>query len=70
MGHLSNEDMSTLLAALVHDQLRLVVFNHISAENNNPALVLEMARRAMRNSRAELVVAQQHQPTPVFEVAP
>ncbi|MEA3364234.1 MAG: MBL fold metallo-hydrolase [Candidatus Hydrogenedentes bacterium] len=70
MGHLSNTDMSALLASLVHERLRLVVFNHVSAENNDPKLVLEIARRVMQNCAAELVVAEQHQPTRIFEVLP
>lgn len=70
IGHLSNMDMSALLAKLVHERLRLVVFNHISAENNDPSLVLAMARRVMQTCPAELVVAEQHYPTRLFEVLP
>lgn len=69
-GHLSNADMSVLLSSLAHDSLRLVVLSHISAENNDPALVVETARRAMHPRRVELVVAEQHQPTRLFEVLP
>ncbi|MFO7974382.1 MAG: MBL fold metallo-hydrolase, partial [Candidatus Hydrogenedentota bacterium] len=70
MGHLSNADMSLLLESLLHERLQFVVFNHISAENNDPSLVLETARRVMRTCGAKLVVAEQHQPTPIFEVLP
>ncbi len=70
LGHLSNDDMSALLASLVHERLRLVVLSHISAENNDPARVLEMAHGAMRVCGAQVVVARQDAPTPMFEVLP
>jgi hypothetical protein len=69
-GHLSNPDMSALLASLAHERLRLVVLSHISAENNDPELVFELARRVMHQHGTELVVAQQHHPTRMFEVLP
>ena len=69
-GHLSNEDMSALLASLAHERLRLVVLSHLSEENNDPARVFEMARRAMQPCGAEVVVARQHAPTRMFEVRP
>ena len=69
-GHLSNEEMSALLSSLRHERLRLVVLSHLSEENNDPALVFEMARRAVRPCGAEVVVSQQHAPTRLFEVLP
>lgn len=69
-GHLSNAAMSKLLAGLLHRDLRLVVLVHISAENNDPDLAGEMARRVVRGREVEVVVARQDQPTPLFEVLP
>lgn len=69
-GHLSNRDMGSLLAALRHDALRLVVLVHISEENNDPELASDIARHVLRGSPAEVVVAHQNTPTPMFEVAP
>ncbi|MGI6459566.1 MAG: MBL fold metallo-hydrolase [Candidatus Hydrogenedentales bacterium] len=69
-GHLSNEAMSALLSSLRHERLRLVVLSHLSEENNDPELVFEMARRAVRPCSAEVVVSQQHVPTRLFEVLP
>ena len=67
-GHLSNPDMNSLLADLLHDELRLVVAVHISRENNTVAKAREMAERVLGSHPAELYIAQQDQPSPVFEI--
>lgn len=69
-GHLSNPDMSSLLAGLMHDRLQLVVLVHISEENNNHELALSLARQALRDHTAQLHVAWQDKPTPLFEIRP
>ena len=69
-GHLSNRDASKLLAHIVHDALRLVVLVHISEENNTKELAQSVAAKAMRGHAAELHVAWQDRPTPVFEIRP
>lgn len=70
-GHLSNPDMNSLLAKVLHDDLQLVVIVHISQENNTEEQARSMAERVLRkrNSAAKLVVAGQDRPTPVFEIA-
>jgi phosphoribosyl 1,2-cyclic phosphodiesterase len=70
-GHLSNPDMTSLLAKVLHDDLKLVVLVHVSQENNTEERAKEMAARVLhnQNSSARLVVAAQDRPTPVFEVA-
>jgi phosphoribosyl 1,2-cyclic phosphodiesterase len=68
-GHLSNKAMSSLLAHLAHDALRVVVLVHISEENNTAGLAYRMAERAIRGHRAAIHVAPKHEPTPVFELA-
>jgi phosphoribosyl 1,2-cyclic phosphodiesterase len=67
-GHLSNHDASRLLAHVLHDALRLVVLVHISEENNTKELAQSVAAQAMRGHAAQLHVAWQDRPTPVFEV--
>lgn len=67
-GHLSNEAMNSLLARLLHNELKLVVLVHVSQENNTAALARDMASRVLQNHAAELVVAEQDCPTPMFEV--
>lgn len=67
-GHLSNKEMSSLLAQLAHEALRLVVLVHISEENNTAELAYRMAERAIRGHRAAIHVAPKHQPTPLFEL--
>lgn len=69
-GHLSNHDMNSLLRHLLHDDLQLVVAIHISQENNTEAKARAMALQAMRGHPAELVVAAQDAPTPLFTIEP
>jgi len=69
-GHLSNRDMCSLLANVLHDALKVVVLVHISRENNTHELARSLASQAMRGHCAELHVAGQDGPTPVFEIRP
>lgn len=69
-GHLSNRDAGKLLAHALHDALRLVVLVHISEENNTKELAQSSAAQAMKGHGAELHVAWQDRPTPVFEIRP
>ena len=67
-GHLSNSDMISLLADLVHDALQVVVLVHLSEENNTPERAREMAARVLESHGATLHVAPRDQPTPLFEI--
>ncbi len=69
-GHLSNHDMNSLLRHLLHDDLQLVVAIHVSQENNTADKARAMALQAMRGHPAELFVAAQDAPTPLFSIAP
>ncbi len=68
-GHLSNADMNSLLADLIHDSLQWVVAVHVSQENNTEDLARSMAQRVLGAHPARLVVAQQDEPTPLFDIA-
>ena len=68
IGHLSNQDMCSLLDSLWHEALRTVVLMHVSENNNRPELAHAMAARALRGRDVRLFVAAQDAPTPVFEV--
>ena len=69
MGHLSNHDMSSLLSALLHESLRLVVLVHISEKNNHPDLARTLAAQVIRDRPIHLHVASQVRPTQLFEVS-
>ncbi|HNR32138.1 MAG TPA: MBL fold metallo-hydrolase [Candidatus Hydrogenedentes bacterium] len=70
IGHLSNQDMCSLLADLIHDQLSTVVLVHLSENNNAPEIVRELAENVLRGHPARLYLAEQDRPTPFFEVNP
>lgn len=70
-GHLSNEEACELLEAVHHEQLRSVVFAHLSETNNHPDLVRESCRRLRRSSRWECVrfeVGKQDEIAPGIEL--
>ncbi len=69
-GHLSNQDMSSLLSALLHEGLRTIVLYHISENNNTPEQVRMMAAGVVRGHHAQVYLAEQDRPTPIFEVRP
>jgi phosphoribosyl 1,2-cyclic phosphodiesterase len=69
-GHLSNQDMCSLLSDLLHDALQVVVLVHLSEENNTREHAFEMASRVLDGHEAELFVARQDRPTRVFEIGP
>lgn len=67
-GHLSNEDMCSLLHALLHNDLQHVILVHISENNNSLALVDQRVRGVLKEHRAAVFMATQDAPTPLFEV--
>lgn len=68
-GHLSNHDMCSLLHALLHDALKLVVLVHISEKNNTPDLVRRLAQQVLSSRASTLLhLASQNKPTELFEV--
>jgi phosphoribosyl 1,2-cyclic phosphodiesterase len=69
-GHLSNFDMTTLLASLLHDALQYVVLVHLSHENNTPEIARKLASGVLKQHNALLHVAAQDTPTPLFEITP
>lgn len=69
MGHLSNADMNSLLAHLLHEALRLVVLVHISKENNSVELAKRLAAQVLKGHRASLVLAKQDSPMAMVELS-
>jgi phosphoribosyl 1,2-cyclic phosphodiesterase len=67
-GHLSNEDMCSLLHSLLHDALQHVIVVHISENNNTPALVEQRVRGVLKSHPAGMYLATQDAPTPLFTV--
>ncbi|NIA15179.1 MAG: MBL fold metallo-hydrolase [Nitrospiraceae bacterium] len=67
-GHLSNHAMNSLLSSLLHDGLQQVVIVHVSAENNTPELVEQLAAQVLGDHPAGVYVARQDVPTPMFEI--
>jgi phosphoribosyl 1,2-cyclic phosphodiesterase len=69
-GHLSNADMNSLLADLIHEQLQWVVAVHVSQENNSEDLVRRMAQQVLKEHPAQLIIADQVRPSPMYTILP
>lgn len=69
-GHLSNEQASEMIRAVVGDALRWVVLYHLSETNNLPALAAACVAEELDRvgSSAALLVAQQSEPSTWLEV--
>lgn len=69
-GHLSNQQGADFIARLHHADLAQVVLAHLSEENNDPDLALNLAAGVLEglHSRTGLKVASQHEPTEVIEI--
>lgn len=70
-GHLSNEEACDLLESVHHNEMRCVVFAHLSETNNHPELVVESSQRLRQSKKWECVrfeVAQQDDVSPQIEL--
>ena len=70
-GHLSNDQMATMLTRLAGPDLHTVVLAHLSAKNNRPELALEAARRALAQlgrSDIKVLAASQDDPLEAIQV--
>ena len=69
-GHLSNETAGDFLKELAHPNLEQVVLAHLSETNNLPDLALGVVRERVggRNRALRIIVAGQHEPTPVISL--
>ncbi len=68
-GHLANGDAADFLKELLHDDMKHVVLAHLSETNNDPTLaLLEAKTRIPTEFTDRLHVADQHQPTDLFEI--
>jgi phosphoribosyl 1,2-cyclic phosphodiesterase len=52
-GHLSNDEACQLLETVYHEEMRFVVFAHLSDTNNHPDLVLESSRKLRQSPQWE-----------------
>ena len=62
LGHLSNADAADLIRAVLHSGLRHLVLAHLSETNNDPAITLESARKALgrKGAGVEISLGWQH----------
>ncbi len=69
-GHLSNEDGADFFKKVISDKVRVAVLAHLSETNNTPQLARAEAEKVLPESwDAELTVASQDKPTPLFSLS-
>ena len=71
LGHLSNEEAATLLAATADDACQAVILAHLSEKNNTAALARKAVASALAaagRSRYAMRVAERGGPTPAVEI--
>ena len=68
-GHLSNRQTADALAACGRNGLQHVVLAHISAENNDPELALNSARRALEGRDVQIHLTAQGVPGPYLDLS-
>lgn len=56
-GHLSNDDAASVIESVCHEGLRHIVLVHISRINNDPALSIASAEKALGRSKSRVGVS-------------
>jgi phosphoribosyl 1,2-cyclic phosphodiesterase len=70
-GHLSNDDSMSAVQRMIGADLKMLCLIHLSQKNNHEKIVRDMAARLLAKTgvQLELGIAQQFQPTGLFEIA-
>ena len=70
-GHLSNDDSMSAVQRMIGADSKMLCLIHLSQKNNHEKIVRDMAARLLAKTgvQLELGIAQQFQPTGLFEVA-
>ena len=70
-GHLSNDDAMSAVQRMMGADLKTLCLIHLSQRNNHEKIVRDMAARLLAKTgvQLELGIAQQFEPTGIFEVA-
>ncbi len=70
-GHPSNDDSMSAVQRMIGADMKMLCLIHLSQKNNHETIVRDMAARVVARTGAqlELGIAQQFQPTGLFEVA-
>lgn len=69
-GHLSNEQAVGLVTQVISDKMKNLVLVHLSEINNTPELARNLMQSYLRSINSEVVlsIANQYEPTAIFDV--
>ncbi len=67
-GHLSNATTSKYLKKIVGETTKYVILAHISEKNNTEDLAYECTKKALEETKIEVLIAKQYEESPMIEV--
>ena len=67
-GHLSNTTTAKYLQKLIVENTKNIVLAHLSETNNTEELALTTVKDTLNNDNLNIIVAHQHDPSPIIEV--
>ena len=67
-GHLSNTTTSKYLKKIVGDTTKYVILAHISEKNNTEDLAYSCTKKALEDTKIEVLIAKQYEESPMIEV--
>lgn len=67
-GHLSNTTTAKYLQKLIGENTKNIVLAHLSETNNTEELALTTVKDTLNNDNLNIIVAHQHDPSPIIEV--
>ena len=67
-GHLSNTTTSKYLKKIVGENTKYVILAHISEKNNTEDLAYSCTKKALEDTKIEVLIAKQYEESPMIEV--
>ncbi len=67
-GHLSNTTTAKYLKKIIGQNTKYIILAHLSEVNNTEKLAMEASRREVPDQSIEIMIAKQHEPSPMIEV--
>ena len=67
-GHLSNTTTAKYLKKIIGQNTKYIILAHLSEVNNTENLAMEASRKEVPDQSIEIIIAKQHEPSPMIEV--
>lgn len=67
-GHLSNTSAAKYLEKVIGIKTKNIILAHISEKNNTETLAYECTKNIIKNQKIDIIIARQHEESPMIEV--